>query len=135
MLDVERTDLTLVCLTTLANVASARLSESVAVGSPTIRGGGRPGNGETILSGGENISNIDEGYIEDDERSTWTDWCDSAFWTAFGTFTSAADGPQPTVAFGDGLFSEEMLTDSAREELPMLALRISSNAGVTVICM
>ena len=133
MLDVERTDLTLVCQTTLsvpegkldtgniyplANVASARLSESVAVGSPTIRGGSRPDNGETILSEGEDISNMDEGSIEDDERSTWTDWCDSAFWM---------------VAFSDRLFSEEVLTDSAvsvHEELPMLALRISSNVGV-----
>ena len=133
MLDVERTDLTLVCQTTLsvpegkldtgniyplANVASARLSESVAVGSPTIRGGSRRDNGETILSEGEDISNMDEGSIEDDERSTWTDWCDSAFWM---------------VAFSDRLFSEEVLTDSAvsvHEELPMLALRISSNVGV-----
>ena len=96
MLDVERTDLTLVCQTTLsvpkgkldtgniyplANVASARLSETVAVGSPTIRGGCRPDNGETILSEDEDIRNMDEGSIEDDGRSTWTDWFDSVFWT------------------------------------------------------
>ena len=100
---------------------------SVAVGSPTIWGGGRHDN---------DSSNMDEGSIEDDERSTWTDWCDSAFWTAFGTFPSAADGPQPTVAFSDGLFPEEVLTYlavSVHEELPMLALRIPSNVGVTVI--
>ena len=86
--------------------------------------------------GGNIVRNIDEGSIEDDERNTWTDWCDSAFWTAFGIFPSAADGPQPTVAFSDGLFSEEVLTDSAvsvHEELPILALRIFSNVGVTVI--
>ena len=120
----------------LANVASARLSETVAVGSPTIWGGGRPDNGETILSEGEDIRNMNEGSIEDDERKTWRDWCDSAFWTAFGTFPSAADGPQPTVAFSDRLFSEEVLTYSAvsvHKELPMLALRIFSNVGVTVI--
>ena len=79
---------------------------------------------------------MDEGSIEDDERNTWTDWCDSKFGTAFGTFPSAADGPQPTVAFSDGLFSEDVLTDSAvsvHEELPMLALRIFSTVGVTVI--
>ena len=67
----------------LANVASATLSETVAVGSPTIRSGGGPYNGETILSEDEYIGNLDEGSIEDDERNTWADWCDSAFCTAF----------------------------------------------------
>ena len=118
-MDMERTDLTLVGQTTLsvpedkldtvniyplANVASARVSESVAVVSPNVWGGG----GHDTDS-----SNIDKGSIEDDERSTWTDWCGSAFYTAFGTFPSAADDPQPTVAFRDELFSEEVLTDSA----------------------
>ena len=101
-----------------------RVSESVVVGSPTFRGGGGHDTDR---------SNMDEGSIEDDERSTWTD---SAFYTAFGTFPSAADGPQPTVVFSDRLLSEEVLTDSAvsvHEELPMLALRIPSNVGVTVI--
>ena len=98
MLDMERTDLTLVCQTTLsvpegqldtgnvsplANVASAEVSESVAVGSPTFVGGGGHDTDSSIM---------DEGSIEDDERSTWTDWCDSAFYTVFGTFPSAADG-------------------------------------------
>ena len=84
----------------------------------------------------EDIRNLDEGSIEDDERNTWADWCNSAFWTAFGTFPSEADGPQPTVAFSDGLFSEEVVADSAgsvHEELPMLALRIFSDVGVSVI--
>ena len=114
MLDMERTDLTLVCQTTLivpegkldtgnvyplANVGSAEVSESVAVGS---RGGHDTDS-----------SIMDKRSIEDDERSTWTDWCDSAFYTAFGTFPSAVDGPQPTVVFSDGLLSEEVLTDSA----------------------
>ena len=40
------------------------------------------------------------------------------------------------MAFNDGLFSEEVLADTAvsvHEELPMLALRIFSDVGVTVI--
>ena len=151
MLDEERTGLTLVCQTTLsvpkgeldtvnidplANVASATLSETVAVGSPTFRGGGGPCNCETMLSKEEDIINLDEGSIEDNERNTWADWCDSAFWTSFPTFPSEADGPQPTVAFSDGLFSEEVLADTAvsvHDELPMLALRLCSNVGVVVI--
>ena len=151
MLDEERTGLTLVCQTTLsvpegklytvnidplANVASATLSETVTDGSPTFRCGGGPYNCETMLSEDEDIRHLDEGSIEDDERNIWADWCDSAFWTAFGTFPSEADGPQPTVAFSDGLFSDEVLADSAgsdHKELPMLALRIFSDVGVTVI--
>ena len=142
MMDMERTDLTLVCQTTLsvpegkldtgniyllANVASAKFSECVAVVSPTIRGGDRH---DTDSSG------IDEGYIEDDERSTWMDWCGSAFYAACGTFPSAADDPQPTVVFRDELFLDEVLTDSAvsvHEELSIVELRIPSCVGVTVI--
>ena len=112
---------------TLANVASVEVLESVAVVSPTIWGGG----GHATDS-----SNIGEGSIEDHERSTWTDWCGSAFFTACGTFPSAAVDSQPTVVFRDKLFSEEILTDSAvsvHEELPIVALRIPSCVGVTVI--
>ena len=49
----------------LVNVASATLSETVAVGFPTIRGGGGPYNCETMLCEDEDIRNLDEGYIED----------------------------------------------------------------------
>ena len=79
---------------------------------------------------------MDEGSIEDIERNTWADWCDSAFCTAFSTFPSEADGPQPTVEFSDGLLSEEVSADSAvsvHGELSMLALRIFSDVGATVI--
>ena len=90
----------------------------------------------TVSSDEGDISDPDDGSIEDNERNTWADWCDSAFWTAFSTFPSEADGPQPTVAFSDGLFSEEGLADmaaSVHEEVPMLALRLFSDVGVVVI--
>ena len=77
----------------LTNVASAKVSESVAVVSPTIRGDDRHDT---------DSSDIDEGSIEDNERSTWTDWCGSAIYTACGTFPSAADDPQLTVASVQG---------------------------------
>ena len=91
----------------------------------------------TVSSGEGDISDPDDGSIEDNERNTWADWCDSAFWTAFSTFPSEADGPQPTVAFSDGLlFSEEGLADTAvsvHEEVPMLALQLFSDVGEVVI--
>ena len=45
-----------------------------------------------MLSEDKDIRNLDEGSIKEDEMNTWADWCDSAFWTAFGTFPSEADG-------------------------------------------
>ena len=149
MLEEVRTGLTLVCQTTLsvpddrldtvnidplANVASATLSGTVTDDSPTIRGGGGPCNCETMCED-EAVGNVDEGSLEDDERNTWADWCDTAFWTACGIFPSEVDDPQPTVAFTDGLFSDEVLaeTDTVHEELPVLAWRILSDVGVSVI--
>ena len=46
------------------------------------------------------------------------------------------DDPQPTVAFSDGLFLDEVLADtpvSVHEELPMLALRVFPDVGVLVV--
>ena len=68
-MDEEKTDLTLVCHTTLS-VPNCKL-DTVAVGSSTIRGGGGPDNCETMLSEDEDIRNLDEGSIEDDERNNW----------------------------------------------------------------
>ena len=47
-----------------------------------------------------------------------------------------ADDPQPTVAFSDELFSDDVLADtlvSVHEELPMLALRVFTDVGVPVV--
>ena len=74
--------------------------------------------------------------LENRERNTWADWCDSAFRIGFSTFLLDADDPQPTVAFRDGLFSVEVLADapvSVQEKLPMLALRVFTNVGVPVV--
>ena len=97
MLDEVQTGLTLVCQTSLsvpddkldivnidplAKVASATRLGTVADDSPTIWGGGRPYNCETMLCADEAIGNVDEGSLEDDERNSWADWCDAAFRTA-----------------------------------------------------
>ena len=60
----------------------------------------------TVLSDEGNISDSDGGSIEDCERDTWEDWCDSAFQIGFSTFPSDTDDPQPTVVFSDKLFSD-----------------------------
>ena len=64
------------------------------------------------LSDEGNISDSDGGSIEDRERDTWEDWCDSAFRNGFSTFPSNTDDPQPTVVFSDKLFSDEVLADT-----------------------
>ena len=107
MLDNEGTGLALVCQTTLsdpqgkldtvdidplANIVSATLSGTADVGSPTIRSGGGLYDCETILGVDEYIRNLDEGSIEDAERNTWADWCNSAFGIGFSTFPSDGTG-------------------------------------------
>ena len=146
MLDDEVTGLALVCQTTLSDPQGkldtvdidplANAVRTAAVGFPTIWSGGRLYDCETILGEDEDIRNLDEGSIEDGERSTWADWCDFAFGIGFSTFPSDADDPQPTVAFSDRLFSDEVLADtpvSVHEELPRLALGVFTDAGVPVI--
>ena len=145
------TGLALVCQTTLSdprgkldtvdidplvNVVSPTFSGTAAVGSPTIRSGGGLYYCETILGEDEDNRNQDEGSIEDGERNTWADWCDSAFGIGFSTFPSDAGDPQPTVAFSVGLFSDEVLANmpiSVHEELPRLALRVFTDVGMPVI--
>ena len=123
MLDDEGTGLALVCQTTLSdpqgkldtvdidplvNVLNGTLSGTAAVGSLTVRSGGGLYDYETIWDVDEDIINLDEGSIGDRERNTWADWCDSAFRIGFRTFLSDADDLQPTVAFSDKLFSDEV---------------------------
>ena len=69
-------------------------------------------------------------------KTSWADWCDSAFRIGYSTFPSDADDPQPTVAFSDGLFSDEGLADMpvwVHEELPILALRVFTDVGLPVV--
>ena len=120
----------------LANVTSPTLSGTAAVGSPTIRSGSGLYDCETILGADEDISDLDEGSIEDGEMNTWADGCDSAFGIGFNTFPSDTDDPQPMFAFSDGLFSDEVLADtpiSVHEELPRLAVRVFTYVRVPVI--
>ena len=86
----------------------------------------------TVSSDEGDISDSDDGAIEDRERNTWVDWCDSAFRIGSGTFPSDTDDPQPRVEFSDKLFSDEVLADtpvSVHEEMPMLAGQVFTDVG------
>ena len=51
-------------------------------------------------------------------------------------FPSDTDDPQPTVAFSDRLFSDEILADtpvSVHEEMPMLALQVFTGEGAPLV--
>ena len=82
------------------------------------------------------IRNSDDGSIEDHERNSWVDWCNSAFWNGISTFPSDADNLQPMVVFSDKLFSDEVLADtpvSVHEEVPVLALQVFTDEGVPLV--
>ena len=78
------------------------------------------------------------GYTEmlDMERTDLTLVCQKTLGVPEDKLDTGNTSPLANVAFSDGLFSEEVWTDSdvsVHEVLPMLALRIPSNVGVTVI--
>ena len=65
----------------------------------------------TVLYYEEDISDSDCGSVEDRERDTWEDWCESAFQNGHGAFPPDTDDPLPMVVFSDKLFSDEEIAD------------------------
>ena len=54
------------------------------------------GGGAALYYEGD-ISDSDCGSVEDRERDTWENWCDSAFRNGYGAFPPDTDDPLPTV--------------------------------------
>ena len=139
MLENEKTDLTHVCQTTLCyprddldmvdvDPLAEVFAEKLPVTDAFYHG--------TVSSDEGDISDSDDGSIEDRERNTWVDWCDSAFRIGFSTFPSDADDQQSTVAFSGKLFSDEVLADTpvpVHEEMPMLALQVFMDEGAPLV--
>ena len=57
------------------------------------------------------ISGLDCGLVEDRERDTWEDWCDSAFRNGYGAFPPDTDDPLPPVLFSGKLFPDEDIAE------------------------
>ena len=79
---------------------------TAAAGSPTVRSGGGIVDYETVLDEEGDISNLDDGPIEEHENNSSVDWCNSAFRNGIGTFLSDAYDPLPMVVFNDKLVSD-----------------------------
>ena len=120
----------------LANVFNGTLSGTAAAGSPTVRSGGGIYDYETILDEEGAIRYLDDGSIEDRERNSWVDLCNSAFRNGISTFPSDTDDPLPRVVFNDKLVSDDVSANpslSVHEEVPVLALRIFGDEGVPLV--
>ena len=90
------------------------------------------GGGAALYYEGD-ISDSDCGSVQDRERDTWEDWCDSAFRNEYGTFPPDMDEMLPTVVLSDKLFSDEDMADmpvSENEEIPVSALQVFADEGV-----
>ena len=90
------------------------------------------GGGTTLYYEGD-ISDSDCGSVQDRERDTWEDWCDSAFRNEYGTFPPDMDEMLSTVVLSDKLFSDEDMADmpvSQNEEIPVSALQLFADEGV-----
>ena len=75
--------------------------------------------------------------VEDRERDTWKDWCNSAFLrNGYGAFPPDTEDPLPTVLFSDKLFSDEDIADMPvldNEEMPVSALQVFADEGVSLV--
>ena len=104
--------------------------------SPNRRSCSETYGGGTALFYEEDISDSDCGSVEDRERDTWEDWCDSAFRNGYGAIPPGTDNPLLTVVFSDKLFSDEDIVDmlvSDNEELPVSALQVFTDEGVPLV--
>ena len=120
----------------LMDVFEQKLHVTAAPVSPNVRSGSEIYDCGTVLSEEGDISDSDDESIEDRERNSWVDWCNSAFGNGFSTFPSDADDPQPMVVFSDKLFSDEVLADTpvlVHEEMPILALQVFTDEGVPLV--
>ena len=59
------------------------------------------------------IGDSDCGSVEDCERDTWDDWCDSAFHDGYGGFFPDVVGAYPPVVFSDPLLWENDMAESS----------------------
>ena len=120
----------------LTDVFTGKHDLTAAAVSPNVRSCSETYDRGMALYDEGNISDLDGGSIEDRERDTLEDWCNSAFWNGFSTFPSDADDPQLTVVFSDKLFSDEVVADmpvSVHEEVPVLALQVITDEGVPLV--
>ena len=93
------------------------------------------GGGAALYYEGD-ISDADCGSVEDREKDTGRDWCDSAFRNGYGAFPPDTDDPLPTVVFSDKKFSDEDIADmpvSANEEMPVSAFEVFADEGVPLV--
>ena len=67
--------------------------------SPNVQSGSGSYDYGTVLSEEGDISDSDDESIEDRERNSYVDWCNSAFRNGVSTFPSDVDDPQPMVLF------------------------------------
>ena len=92
------------------------------------------GGGAALYYEGD-ISDSDGGSVEDRERDTWRDWCNSAFRNGIRAFPPDTDDPVPTIVFSDKLFLDEDIADmpvSDNEEMPVSALQVYADEGVSL---
>ena len=69
----------MVCKEPMADILTVRHDVPEVAGSPIRRSSGETYGGGAALYDEGDISDSDFGSVEDRERDTWEDWCDSAF--------------------------------------------------------
>ena len=81
--------------------------------SPIHRSSVYPHEGVTTLYYEGDLGDSDCGSVEDPERDTWDDWCDSAFCNGYGGAFPDDVGAYPPVVFSDPLLWENDMAESS----------------------
>ena len=133
LLEVDR-----VCTEPVADTLTIRYAVPEVAGSPIRQSSSETYGGGAALSYEGDISDSDCGSVEDRERDTWEDWCDSAFRNGHGGFPPDTDDPLPPVVFSSQLFWDEDIAEPSRMlsdcgDVPVSALQVFADTVVPLV--
>ena len=116
-----------VCTKPVADVLTVMHDVPDVAGSPNCRSPSEAYGGGAALYYEGDISDSDCGSVEDRERNTWEDLCNSAFRNGYSRFALDSEDPLPPVVFSDKLFWDEDIAEpsgmlSDNEDIPVSAV-------------
>ena len=95
--------------------------------SPIHRSSVMPHDGVSAFYYDGDLGDSDCGSVEDRERDTWDDWCDSAFHNGYGDFFPDDAGAYPPVVFSDPLLWENDIAESSHFLLDVGQVPVSTS--------
>ena len=128
----------MVCKEPMADILTVRHDVPEVAGSPIRRSSSETDGGGAALYYEGDLCDSDCGSVEDRERDTWEDWCDSAFRNGYGGFHPDNDDPLPPVVFSGHLFWDKDIAEPSRMlpdcgDVPVSALQVFEDTVVPLV--